>query len=282
MTGLRFNLLFENEGIASKGVRLLRHQQTGVARRSSYVLWRDAPGAFESWQSCQLASRAAYFDASHWASFVVPPDGSTLFVGLYQVRGSADVPVGWIDPLYDTLLEEREARACHLYQLERSDVAADYIGRLRIDWGAGTRSWVQRADTPNGNKKIVELAASFQEDVFPGYAGFISSLAALPNLPLGWHAALSAARGVYLLTCPRTREQYVGSAYGADGFLGRWQVYLQSGHGGNVALKSREPSDYQISILEVAGSIASAEEIIAIEQRWKEKLQSREMGLNRN
>lgn len=282
MTGFRFNLLLETEGISPKEVRLLRHQQTGVARCSSYVLWRDTPGAFESWQSCQLASRASYFDASHWASFVVPPDGSTLFVGLYRVRGRADVPVGWIDPLFDVPLVEREKRECHLYQLERSDVAAEYIGRLRIDWGVGTRSWVQRADAPNGNKKIVELTKVFQEDEFPGYAGFISSLAALPSLPLGWHTALSAARGVYLLTCPRTREQYVGSAYGADGFLGRWQVYLQGGHGGNVGLKSREPSDYQISILEVAGSIATSEEIIAMEQRWKEKLQSREMGLNRN
>jgi hypothetical protein len=29
-------------------------------------------------------------------------------------------------------------------------------------------------------------------------------------------ATLSASTGVYLLTCPRTREQYVGAAYGED------------------------------------------------------------------
>ena len=55
-----------------------------------------------------------------------------------------------------------------------------------------------------------------------------------------------------------------------------------TGHGGNVALKSREPSDYQVSILEVAGSNLRIEDIVAMETRWKRKLQSGEMGLNRN
>jgi hypothetical protein len=48
-----------------------------------------------------------------------------------------------------------------------------------------------------------------------------------------------------------------------------------------VALKSRTPSDYRVSILQVAGTEATTAEIIAIEERWKKKLQSKEMGLNR-
>jgi hypothetical protein len=86
-------------------------------------------------------------------------------------------------------------------------------------------------------------------------------------------------RGVYLLTCPRTSQQYVGPADGADGFLGRWLEYARSGHGGNVALKDHELSDYRVSILEVAGT---NEDLLAMEARRKAKLQSREMGLNRN
>ncbi len=85
-----------------------------------------------------------------------------------------------------------------------------------------------------------------------------------------------------MLTCPKTREQYVGSAAGADGFHGRWLSYARDGHGGNVGLKSRDPSDYQVSILEVAGSVATFEDILAMEALWKQKLQSREMGLNKN
>ena len=97
-----------------------------------------------------------------------------------------------------------------------------------------------------------------------------------------WQSALGLARGVYLLTCPRTREQYVGSATGADGFLGRWMAYAGDGHGGNLELRSRDPADYRVSILQVAGSADDRDAVLGMEALWKQKLQSREMGLNRN
>jgi hypothetical protein len=100
-------------------------------------------------------------------------------------------------------------------------------------------------------------------------------------LPKSWATALRSSRGVYLLTCPRTKEQYVGSATGDEGFWGRWQDYVGTGHGGNIALKSRNSSDYQVSILEVAGTSATIEDIIQMEGRWQRKLQSKDMGLNR-
>jgi hypothetical protein len=142
------------------------------------------------------------------------------------------------------------------------------------------RSWVQRAD--RRDKPILEVRRELKEPDFPGYAAFIAQLSDLESLPSAWATTLAASRGIYLLTCPRTNEQYVGAAHGVEGFLGRWQGYVRSGHGGNVALKSRDPSDYRVSILEVAGSAAGAEDILAMEARWKAKLQSREMGLNRN
>ncbi|WP_246709873.1 hypothetical protein [Rhizobium laguerreae] len=71
-------------------------------------------------------------------------------------------------------------------------------------------------------------------------------------------------------------------ASGVDGFIGRWREYFATGHGGNVGLKSRDPSDYQLSILETVGSTATTADLGELERRWKDKLQSREMGLNRN
>lgn len=70
----------------------------------------------------------------------------------------------------------------------------------------------------------------------------------------------------------------MGSATGERGFWQRWQDYLCTGHGGNIALKSRAPSDYQISILQVAGTEATTDDILAMEQRWMAKLQSKERG----
>jgi hypothetical protein len=58
--------------------------------------------------------------------------------------------------------------------------------------------------------------------------------------------------------------------------------YVMTGHGGIISLKSRERTDYQVSILEVAGSGSSPDDIRKKESRWKEKLQSREKGLNKN
>ena len=85
-----------------------------------------------------------------------------------------------------------------------------------------------------------------------------------------------------MLTCPKTREQNVGKADGEGGFWSGWQDYVRTGHGDNIALKSRDTSDYQVSILEVAGTAPTPFDIIKMEELWKQKLQSRQMGLNRN
>jgi hypothetical protein len=164
--------------------------------------------------------------------------------------------------------------------LELLSQLQEYAGRLLIEWGPGYRSWIQRGD--GQPKPITELRTAFREEEFPGFEALIFNLSQLDTLPGGWTAALSSTCGIYLLTCPRKSEQYVGSASGSGGFMQRWREYAITGHGGNIALKSRDPSDYQVSILQTVGSGADDREISALEARWKDKLRSREMGLNRN
>ena len=172
-----------------------------------------------------------------------------------------------------------KAGSCNIYDLAPEPRLTDLIGKMIIEWGAGTRAWIQRADKQN--KQIVELRKQFKEDDFPGFLKFVKSLSELEKFPVGWINTLKSSKGIYLLTCPKTKEQYVGSATGDAGFWGRWQDYL-NGNGGNVGLKSREPSDYQVSILEVAGTASTNDDILKAEQLWKSKLQSQAMGLNRN
>ena len=100
-----------------------------------------------------------------------------------------------------------------------------------------------------------------------------------------WQDRLSGCAGVYLLVHPDTGRQYVGSATGAEGFLGRWRSYAADGHGGNEMLRplSREGiPKYQITILEVAGSARTTEDILRREATWKEQLGARAHGLNAN
>jgi hypothetical protein len=104
----------------------------------------------------------------------------------------------------------------------------------------------------------------------------------IAEAPSGWIQRLSEARGVYLLSCPRSAELYVGSATAVGGFWSRWQEYARTGHGGNVGLINREPTDWRVSVLQVAGSADSDSDILAMEAVWKVKLQSRQLGLNRN
>lgn len=277
---LLFTDLLIKAGFDPGSVRLLRHQTKAPNGRTPYALWRDQRSAFEDYQRVQTVGNRASLAAATWASFVAPPTGGTLFAGIYSAERIGIADATWIDPLYGVPGASLTADSLDLYRTARTADLEAYIGLLWIEWGAGARTWIQRPDRQN--KPIVELTRVFREDAFPGYTHFVTNVSEIQGLPATWVSALRAARGVYLLTSAKTREQYVGSATGESGFYGRWLNYASDGHGGNLGLKSSEPSDYQVSILEVSGSAASSDDIIAIEQLWKRKLQSREMGLNRN
>jgi hypothetical protein len=275
---LTFGSLLDLAGIGRSSVRLLRHQDNRhPGFPTPYVLWRDHRSRFEAYQETQGIGDAPDLRAPYWASFVGVPGKETLFVGLYSAELvgplAQDRPhpvTGGVEP----------AGSCNQYRLELLPELAEYAGRLWIDWGKGYRAWIQRGDRVP--KPVVELRRTFREDPFPGFAALILNLSDIETMPAHWAEALRATRGIYLLTCPRTREQYVGMASSGEGFLGRWREYFASGHGGNVALKSRDPSDYQVSILETVGTGATLADLVELECRWKDKLQSRQMGLNRN
>jgi hypothetical protein len=277
---IKFNTILREAGLQLAEVRLLRHKDKRATKgRSPYELWRDDRPQFEMYQSSQSIDNRKKFTAPYWAVFIVNLNDETMFGGIYRARyrglWERDTPMPHIEGGIE------KAGSCDGYDLALDDALRDFIGRLFIDWGPGALAWVQYAE--RNDKTITELRArEFQEDEFPGFLNFIQPLSRLDKLPKSWKTALTASRGVYLFTCPRTKEQYVGSATGEEGFSGRWDDYVQSGHGGNLGLKSRDPSDYQVSILEVAGTSATVDDILKMEARWKAKLQSQEMGLNRN
>jgi hypothetical protein len=275
---IMLNTILTEAGVPLANVRLIRHKDQRAARgRTPYELWRDNRPAFELYQATQSIPNRSKLNSKYWAVFIADTNNDTMFAGLYAVR-------------YRGLLEKDapkphmegfdKAGTCDLYGLTLHEGLKDLIGKLFIDWGSGALAWVQYAD--RHNKPVTELRIAFEEPRFPGFLNFLKPLSTLTKLPKSWVGALESTRGVYLLTCARTKEQYVGSATGEAGFWGRWCDYVETGHGGVLALKSRDPSDYQVSILEVAGTSATPEDILAMEGRWQAKLQSRAMGLNRN
>jgi hypothetical protein len=205
-----FNHLLFSAGLSVPDVRLLRHQEKSAPGRSPYELWRDKRDIFEQYQARQRVTNAPKFgDVRHWASFVATPEGQTLFVGIYRVEGRnlLEIDSPWFNAEGIDL-----AGTCHTYDLVLTEHHMDLIGRLVVDWGSGTRSWVQRSDRQD--KAVIEVTSGFCEPDFPGYQEFQAPLSHILSLPAAWAQALRLGRGIYVLTCPRTKEQYVGAAYG--------------------------------------------------------------------
>lgn len=256
--------------------RLVRHQDSGKGRRTPFSLWQRHDGSFEQYQTVQV--KTPFFDATAIASFVVNHAKETVFVGLFAVGKRGTNIASEYCPLYDI---HHEVGTVTKYEIKKLEQLSKYEGRLVVDWGAATRSWVQIS--VNQNKPIIALDRAVSEPQFPGFARLQPlDSEELFATPTSWQMILSQIGGVYLLTCQASGALYVGSAYGDGGFWGRWVQYAEGGDGGNVLLRNRGRSSYWISILDTAPISASREEIIALEQLWKRKLGSRAHGLNGN
>jgi hypothetical protein len=277
---LKFNTLLRESVVDPKSVQLVRHQDRGPTGITPYQLMSENRSSFELYQSMQGRE---IFRRKLVASFVVAPTFETIFVDLYEVGTPQRNISSLVCPLKTKTIEPDKR---WVYPMA-IDARLSYFSRkLVIDWGEGYRSWVQRADRQD--KTVLELRRNFAEPEFPGPLEFRKRIEEIPTLFPAWKAALAHVKGVYLLVDQENGGQYVGSATGAEGFLGRWLAYARDGHGGNTLLKLRNHKDYVVSILETAGSVMGRNEILGREAFWKEKLGSRaerlgdEFGLNAN
>jgi hypothetical protein len=142
---------------------------------------------------------------------------------------------------------------------------------------------------------------TLDDKTFPGYKNVSVSYHALKKKleSSEWRTALSCRKGVYLITARTTSKLYVGSAYGANGILGRWETYIKSGYDKNEVENGKYPNkklqelvnekglsyiqdNFQYSILETFTDDVSDEYIITRESWWKEALLSRQFGYNAN
>lgn len=263
-----FSDILQSAGIDPKTAHVARHQDPKAPRlRTPYALWCNDRPAFELYQCVQGSLK---FRRSLIASFVATPLGETLFVGLYVVQGRGKCPEGMLDQLGG-----QPVVGLHLYDIDYDPRLLEFEGKIIIEWGKA-RTWVQKAEN---RKRVVEVRRDVMEPTFPGLQNLNIQLSQINTLPRSWIPRLQEARGIYVITCPRMREHYVGSAIGVEGFYGRWRQHARF-EGDAVQFRSQEPSDYQVSILEVAGSAMSDADVLAAEQRWMRKLQSKEMGLN--
>lgn len=219
---LTFNTLLELTGISPNQVKLMRHADKDGMVTSPYHLWIQAKGSkqqdsdFMLYQSLQTDRHT--LDRQYVASFIVTPDGETIFEGLYENKRSQGrapketlCPVSGIDVSGDH----------DLYKLIEISQLNEWVGRIVIDWGKGTRAWLQNADN-DSPKRILQIREFFQHEQFPGVDLFDWPVNDLNTIPESWKSILKHHQGVYLLVCQDTGKQYVGSATGKEGFYQRW------------------------------------------------------------
>jgi hypothetical protein len=273
---ITFNDILRSASIDPAGVRLVRHEDASKGASRVYATWRQgASGRHLVEEYQQLQGREVFDVGDILASFAVTPRPrrDTVFIGLFRVLGVKSVAHA-TDPIYGHAFGPAFA-----YDIKGDPSLADYVGRLVIDWGAGTRSWVQRASRQD---KPVLSIQEIEPPPWPGFAHFCVDIEDVPGLYPNWQEVLRTVKGIYLLVDVNTGDQYVGSAKGEENLLGRFMNYAVTGHGGNVELRGRKGARYRVSLLEVVDLSLPDQRIEAIEGVWKKKLMSREFGLNRN
>jgi len=274
----RFNSLLAGVGLEPEAVRLLRHRHKQQYQMAVYLDAIRREPRFEHYQSGQSNPNviSQISSAQVVASFVVDSRGDTVFVGLWRVKGSR---LGHLPDPYKPPSAPSEGST--VFDLERMTALNEYCGRIVVDWGGGERAWVQYAH--RRDKQVLELRRQAEEPPFPGFGRFGCALHEVDALPAAWLEPLRASRGVYLLIHRTSGKQYVGSATGSDGLLGRWRCY-GDGHGGNLALRElgHGAEEFDVRVLETVGSGATLDDVYELESIWKAKLGSRVQGLNRN
>ena len=241
---------------------------------------------FKEWQERQTNKN---FGREYIVSLIYYDKDVWMFGGIYQVLPAPPIRIeganGWKGWKYETRLTEK---------------ANEYIGRAFFRFKKEFRaSYPVLELVPKNGAPIAQMPLSHILDKRVTIADFVGfdqvhiDYKTLQHIVAdniqSWKSALSKVKGVYLIVDALTGKQYVGSAYGDDCLWKRWSDYARNGHGGNAELKallSQNGEEYKYnfkySILEVCNMNLGSEYIIARETHWKEVLQTRTFGLNKN
>jgi hypothetical protein len=170
------------------------------------------------------------------------------------------------------------------FDLVRSEALAELGDRLVIGWRS-PRAWRLNGRTA-ATYPVLEIA-DVEPVPFPGFTRLVLERPQLEAVMrehryAAWRTALSSVVGVYLITDTRDGRQYVGKADGAESIRQRWAAYAVNGHGGNVELRGLDPATFRYSVLRVFDPATPTREINEAESHFKQTLDTRRHGLNRN
>lgn len=281
MAILYFSDVLKKVGLNPAKVKLIRHALTDKGFKSCY----DKNMVLEYTRQQKDGFSKNY---DYWCVFISGKGTLAKLFACYKVGESVPdtlnaMPEGFPHPEW---FQGKNA----YFDLQYVDLLKDYETKLTIDWGNSTRMWHQKGTT---EKAIISIQAD-EKKVFSGFENLILTYDELKEIvenPIvygAWHTALSSVNAIYLIVDRETGKQYVGSAYGKDGLLGRWACYVSSLHGNNKLMKELicdYPERYhyfQFSILQILPKTVTDDEVIQTESLYKKKLMSISFGMNDN
>lgn len=269
----------------------VRHApQEDALRRVMPWIVVERPDLWLAYQQIQWPSlEKAMTKASYIVSFVGHEPRMAAFANIYRIGKSRRLDLeGYRRHPGNAELERlgMSGRAegkgdCLAFNLEPLDFLQEYSGRLTVRWPLPYQNWWRRGHTTELVVETIERDSLFAPNM-PDWRELVLTHAELESLPSGWRAALAEWRGVYFIYDTGLRQAYVGSAYGADNIFGRWLEYSRTGHGGNIGLAGSASADLHFSILQRTSPDLEPDEVIRLETTWKQRLHTREFGLNRN
>lgn len=282
MAILYFSDVLQKIGIEPAKVKLIRHALSSEEFKPCY-----ANNMVLEYTRTQTKGFGRGYD--YWSVFISDSSTYAKFYGLYKVNGAVEaapevMPNGF--PHTDWF----QGGVNDYFNLEHMDVLQEYENKLVIDWGGATRAWHQKGTL---DKPII----SIQDAQMKEFSGFedltltfdeLERIVKNPTIYSSWHTALSSVYGIYLIVDCKSGRQYVGSAYGKDGLLGRWSEYVRSHHGNNKQMKELLVTDperyhhFQFSILQILPKTVTDEDVIHLESIYKKKLLTILFGMNEN
>lgn len=250
----------------------------------------ERPDLWRAYQRTQWRTlEQAMTRGRYLASFIGQDPAKATFAGLYRIGQSETLDYAGYrslpgnSELYGLGMSGRaeDMPHCLAFELEELSHYAEWLGRLTITWPKPYQQWWRWGGRGEFPIATIEAESRFVRGM-PDWKDIVLSWNELQALPSSWAAALAQWRGIYLIYDTARQAGYVGSAYGADNILGRWRTYAKTGHGGNRELRESGPENLRFSILQRTSPDLEAADVIQLEASWKQRLYTREFGLNRN
>nr|WP_313012636.1 GIY-YIG nuclease family protein [Moraxella sp. CTOTU48841] len=237
-------------------------------------------GDFQEWQRQQLKRN---FDRKYVVSFIAMPTPNLwLFAGVHL----SDIPTQREDCIYYPLVEIQETKELDgrlIISFDKKNVDNKFVRQSYLL----TENWVEKLNVA----EVLAQALDFAK--FPSFKSVHISFSQLKTIVKkslsDWQSALSSVAGVYLIADKSSGKLYVGSATGEGGIWQRWAEYATNLHGNNrqlIELKKQFGDvpfeNFYFSILEIADTHSSENEILVRESHWKNVLLTRQFGYNDN